>query len=68
VVAFVGLAGPANGTAGYAEASELVTSYGTPRCPVLLSDRAAYHHASAAGQTVMESEPQGKAADEVREL
>lgn len=45
-----------------------MTGYGTPRCPVLLSDRAAYHHASEAGQTVMESETQGKAADEVRKL
>ncbi len=61
-------AGPSNAPHVYAEAGELVTGYATPRCPVLLSDRAAYHHASAAGQTVMESEPQDKAADEVREL
>jgi chromosome partitioning protein len=35
---------------------------------VLLPDRAAYRHASAEGRTVMESEPTGKAAEEVREL
>lgn len=61
-------AGPPNAPRIYQEAGELVDSFGTPPCPVLLPDRAAYRHASAEGRTVMESEPAGKAAEEVREL
>jgi chromosome partitioning protein len=61
-------AGSPNAPRMYAEASELVNSYGTPPCPVILPDRAAYRHASAEGRTVMEAEPAGKAAEEVREL
>jgi len=61
-------AGPPNAPRIYQEAGELVDGFGTPPCPVLLPDRAAYRHASAEGRTVMESEPGGKAAEEVREL
>lgn len=61
-------AGPPNAARVYAEAGELVESYGTPPCPVILPDRAAYRHASAQGQVVTETEPNGRAADEVREL
>lgn len=61
-------AGPPNAPRVYAEAGELVESYGVPPCPVLLPDRAAYRHASAEGRTVMEAEPHGKAAEEVRAL
>lgn len=61
-------AGPPNAPRIYQEAGELVESFGTPPCPILLPDRAAYRHASAEGRTVMELEPTGKAAEEVREL
>jgi chromosome partitioning protein len=61
-------AGPPNAPRVYQEAGELVESFGTPPCPMLLPDRAAYRHASAEGRTVIESEPDGKAADEVRAL
>lgn len=61
-------AGAPNAPRIYQEAGELVESFGTPPCPVLLPDRAAYRHASAGGRTVMESEPGGKAADEIRQL
>lgn len=61
-------AGNPNAPRVYAEAGELVESYGTPPCPVLIPDRAAYRHASAEGRTVMETEPAGKAAEEIREL
>lgn len=61
-------AGPPNAPRIYQEAGELVDGFGTPPCPMLLPDRAAYRHASAEGRTVMESEPAGKAAEEVREL
>jgi len=59
-------AGPPNAPRIYQEAGELVDSYGTPPCPVILPDRAAYRHASAEGRTVMELDPAGKAAEEVR--
>jgi chromosome partitioning protein len=61
-------AGSPNAPRVYAEAGELVESYGTPACPVLLPDRAAFRHASAEGRTVMETEPAGRAAQDVREL
>lgn len=61
-------AGPPNAPRVYQEAGELVDSFGTPPCPVLLPDRAAYRHASAEGRTVLESDSEGKAADEVRAL
>lgn len=61
-------AGNPNAPRVYAEAGELVESYGTPPCPVLIPDRAAYRHASAEGRTVMETEPAGKGAKEIREL
>ena len=61
-------AGSPNAPRVYAEAGELVESYGTPACPVLLPDRAAFRHASAEGRTVMELEPSGRAAQDVREL
>ena len=52
----------------YAEAGELVDGYGTPACPVQVPDRAAYRHASAEGRTVMETEPAGRAAEDIRRL
>ncbi|WP_294353122.1 ParA family partition ATPase [uncultured Sphingomonas sp.] len=61
-------AGSPNAPRVYEEAGELVEGYGTPPCPVILPDRAAYRHASAQGATVTEIEPAGKAASEVREF
>lgn len=62
------IAGPPNAPRVYQEAGELVKSYGTPPCPVQLPDRAAYRHASAEGRTVMELEPAGKAAEDIRQI
>jgi chromosome partitioning protein len=61
-------AGPPNAPRIYAEAAELVSSFGTPAFPVILADRAAYRHASAEGRTVTETEPNGRAAEEVAAL
>ena len=61
-------AGAPNAPRMYEEAGELVAGYGTPAAPVLIPDRAAYRHASAQGATVMELEPTGRAADDVRRL
>lgn len=61
-------AGAPNAARMYEEAGELVKSFGTLPCPMQMPDRAAYRHASAEGRTVMELEPNGKAAVEVRQL
>lgn len=61
-------AGSPNAPRVYQEAGELVESFGAPPCPLQIPDRAAYRHASAEGRTVMETEPDGKAADEIRQL
>jgi len=61
-------AGAPNAPRVYAEASELVQSYGTPACPVIIPDRAAYRHASAEGRSVMETEPEGRAASDIMQF
>jgi len=61
-------AGPPNAPRVYEDAGEVVAGYGTPPAPVILADRAAYRHASAIGASVIETEPAGKAAGDVREL
>lgn len=61
-------AGPPKAPRVYQEAGELVESYGTRPCPFQVPDRAAYRHASAEGRTVMEIEPAGKAAEDIRQL
>lgn len=58
-------AGAPNAPRMYAEAGELVASYGTPSCPVVIPDRAAYRHASAEGLSVLESDPRGRAAEDI---
>ena len=60
-------AGSPNAPRMYEEADELVESFGISACPVQLPDRAAYRHASAEGRTVMETEPDGKAANEIQQ-
>ncbi len=62
------IAGSPNAPRVYAEAGELVDGFGTPPCPVMLPDRAAYRHASAQGACVTETDPASKAAEEVRAL
>jgi len=36
--------------------------------PVVIVDRAAFHHSTAAGKTAVESDPLGKAAEEMHAL
>ena len=50
------------------EAEEAVRSYGLAIAPVRLTQRAAYVHSLTAGQAVIEFEPAGKAAQEIKEL
>ncbi|WP_298810562.1 ParA family partition ATPase [uncultured Sphingomonas sp.] len=61
-------AGAPNAPRIYTEAGELVEGYGTPACPVIIPDRAAYRHASAEGKSVLESEPTSRAASDIRQL
>ena len=61
-------AGSPNAPRMYQEAGELVEGFGTPACPIQIVDRAAFRHASAEGRTVMEFEPNGKAADDIRHI
>jgi chromosome partitioning protein len=61
-------AGPVRAPKIYADATALVESFGISVCPHFIADRAAFRHASAAGQTVFEFEPGGRAAEEVAQL
>lgn len=62
-------AGPPKAPLIYKEAAELVRSgFELPIAPVVLADRAAFHHSTAAGRTALEAEVDGKAADEIRAL
>lgn len=61
-------AGPPNAPKIYQDAIDLVRGFGIEACPHLLPDRAVYRHASAAGSSVLEFEPDGKAAAEVAAL
>lgn len=66
--------GPVRAPTTYAEARELiegadgVKSMGVPVAPVMLTQRAIFHHSTAVGKVASEVEPEGKAAEEVRAL
>jgi chromosome partitioning protein len=63
--ALVFTAGPVRAPKIYADATALVESFGVNVCPHHITDRAAFRHASAAGQTVFEFEPNGRASTEI---
>jgi chromosome partitioning protein len=50
------------------EAAEAIRSYGLEVATVVVAQRAAFVHSLTLGQTVIEYEPDGKAASEVVEL
>ena len=68
-VVFMG--GPQRAPITYKEARELlegttdVAGLGLRVAPVMLTQRAIYHHSTAGGRTAPEAEPEGKAAEEV---
>ncbi|WP_062099405.1 ParA family partition ATPase [Caulobacter sp. CCH5-E12] len=62
------MAGPQRAIHLYKEAAEIVAGFGLAIAPVVLSERAAYHHATGAGKTAQELEPGGRAAEEVAAL
>jgi chromosome partitioning protein len=59
---------PPQGRALADEAAEAVRGYGVEVTPVRLTQRAAFAHALAGGQTAQEYEPGGKAAEEIEQL
>ena len=66
--AVVFTAGPTHAPKLYQEAAQLIRDAGIAVCPYMIPDRAIYRHASAAGQTVIEADPGGKAAAEIAQL
>jgi chromosome partitioning protein len=62
------MAGPPRAPLVYREAGELVERFGLKVAPVILPDRAVFHHAAGAGKTAQEIEPHGKAAEDVAAL
>ena len=68
------VAGPPRAPATYAEATQLINGseeaegFGIKVAPVMLTQRAVYHHSTAQGKTAAETEPAGKAAEEVAAL
>ena len=71
-VLFMG--GPQRAPTTYKEARELIeggnglVGMGVDVAPVMLTQRAIYHHSTAQGKTAVELEPDGKAAKEVKAL
>ncbi len=59
---------PARATNVIAEATGFIEGLGLSVCPILLGERAAFHRSSATGQVARESDPEGKAADEIEAL
>ena len=62
------MAGPPRGAVLYPEAGEVVRRIGLPVAPVMLPERAAFHHSVAGGKAASEIEPHGKAAEDVARL
>lgn len=62
------MAGPPRAPLIYQEAGQLVRQFGVKVAPVMLPERAAFHHSVGAGKTAPEIEPHGKAAEEMASL
>jgi len=62
------VAGPPKASVLYAEAAEVIEAAGLPVAPVMLPERADFHHGTGSGQTAQEYAPAGKAAADVAAL
>ena len=62
------MAGPPRAPLVYQEAGEVVKQFGLKVAPVMLPERAAFHHSVGAGKTAQEIEPDGKAAEDIASL
>ncbi|MGL4968350.1 MAG: AAA family ATPase [Inquilinus sp.] len=61
-------AAPPRAPSLFSEAAGLVEEIGLRVSPVVIADRAAFHHGTAAGKTAVESDPLGRAAEEMHAL
>lgn len=61
-------AGPPRAPVLYADAGQLVQQFGLQVAPVTLPERAAFHHSTERGKAAAETEPGGRAAEEVAAL
>lgn len=61
-------ASPPRAPALFADASALVRKLGLDVAPIMIADRAAFHHSTAQGKTAFEIDPTGKAAEEINTL
>src|SRR5512144_2423634 len=62
------MAGHTHSPLVYREAKELINIFSLTVAPVMLPERAAFHHSVGQGRTAQEIEPKGKAAREVENL
>jgi chromosome partitioning protein len=62
------VAGPPRAPLVYQEAGQLVEQFGLKVAPVMLPERAAFHHSVGEGKTAPEIEPHGKAAGDIASL
>lgn len=62
------MGGPPRAPLVYQEAKQVVEQFGLKVAPVMLPERAAFHHSVGGGKTALEMDPQGKAAEEVASL
>jgi chromosome partitioning protein len=62
------MAGHTHSPLVYREAEELINIFSLTVAPVMLPERAAFHHSVGLGRTAQEIEPKGKAAKEVENL
>jgi chromosome partitioning protein len=62
------MAGHTNSPIVYQEAEELISLFSLTVAPVMLPERAAFHHSVGQGKTAQEYEPRGKAARDVANL
>lgn len=58
-------AGPPRAPQVYKEAAEVVAQFGIPVAPVILPERAVFHHSVGSGRTAQEVEPESKAAADI---
>lgn len=62
------MAGPPRGSVLYPEAGEVVQRIGLQVAPIMLPERAAFHHSVAEGKVAFELDPRGKTAEDVARL
>jgi len=62
------MAGPVRAAKLYEEAGEVVTGFGVAVAPVVIPERAGFHHSTGQGRVAAELDPNGKAAEDIAAL